>query len=184
MSQLTRTFMCVTFPDDVIKEIARIQELVLKKKFTGKVTELENLHLTLKFLGEINEETLKKIEQTLNEIKLKPFQAKLGTIGTFSHHKQPRIVWVKVDGKGMYELQRAIDNALVKIDVAPEVRFMSHLTLARIKYIKDAQELYDHLKTIKAKPIRFEIQEFKLMKSELNNMGPRYTELKTYKLNG
>ena len=48
----TRTFICVEMPDAVVKEVARLQELVGKKLFTGKITELENLHATLKFLGE------------------------------------------------------------------------------------------------------------------------------------
>ena len=50
----TRAFICINFPNDVIKEVARIQSL-LENKFIGKLTELENLHLTLKFLEQIKD---------------------------------------------------------------------------------------------------------------------------------
>ena len=61
-NNLTRAFIAIEFPDEVVKEIARVQELVSKIKFTGKLTELENLHLTLKFLGEISEEKVEEGE--------------------------------------------------------------------------------------------------------------------------
>ena len=50
---MIRCFICIDFPDEVIKEVARVQEELEKVKFNGKLTELENLHLTLKFLGEM-----------------------------------------------------------------------------------------------------------------------------------
>ena len=56
--ELTRAFICIEFPDEVIKEAARVQEVLENKNFTGKMTELENLHLTYKFLGEIDEKKL------------------------------------------------------------------------------------------------------------------------------
>ena len=68
--KLIRAFIAIDFPDDVIKEVARVGEVLGKKKFTGKMTELENLHLTLKFLGEIDEERVKEVQKRLKEIKV------------------------------------------------------------------------------------------------------------------
>src|SRR3989344_2398780 len=82
--KLTRAFICVEFSDGVIREVARVQEL-LDKKFIGKFTELENLHLTLKFLGEIDEDRIVEVKKRLGEIKLKEFEGKLHSLGTFSH---------------------------------------------------------------------------------------------------
>jgi len=53
-NKLIRAFIAIDFPDEVVKEIARVQEVLGKRQFTGKMTEPENLHLTLKFLGEID----------------------------------------------------------------------------------------------------------------------------------
>ena len=75
--KLTRTFIAIEFPDEVIKEVARIQEVLNNWKFTGKMTELENLHLTLKFLGEIEDNKLEEVKENLKKIKFKSFRAKL-----------------------------------------------------------------------------------------------------------
>ncbi len=179
-SKLTRAFIAIEFPDEVIKEVARVQELIGKVKFTGKMTELENLHLTLKFLGGINEEKVEMVKKALGKIEFDAMKLKLGKIGTFSVHGKPAIVWIKVEGKAIYGLQKAIDEVLA-LDFKPEERFMGHLTIARIKYVKDKKGFLEHVENIKAKSIEFETREFKLKKSDLKQLGPVYTDIETYK---
>ena len=70
-NKLIRAFIAIDFPDEVVKEIARVQEVLGKRQFTGKMTEPENLHLTLKFFGEIDEEKLKSIRKELKKYKEK-----------------------------------------------------------------------------------------------------------------
>ncbi len=174
--KLTRAFIAIEFSDEVIKEIARVQELLSGVKFTGKLTELENLHLTLKFLGEIDDKTLEKIKEKLKEIKFEGMKLKLGKIGTFSVRGNPRIVWVKVEGKEIYELQKAIDESLK--DLFPvEERFMGHLTIARVRYVRDKRGFLEHINGIHVKPIDFVVSEVKLKKSELKRIGPSYFDL-------
>ncbi|MEK6800358.1 MAG: RNA 2',3'-cyclic phosphodiesterase [Nanoarchaeota archaeon] len=174
-----RTFICIDFPEEVVKEVARIQELLQKTKFTGKTTELENLHLTLKFLGEVSTEKLEKIKEKLSQIKFNKFEAHLSEIGLFSYRKNPRIVWIKVSGKSVFELQSLIDSSL-KEDLEKEERFMSHLTIARIKYVKDKINFEKHVKTIKVKPLKFSLSSFKLKSSELKTLGPVYETIEEY----
>lgn len=170
--KLIRAFIAVDFPDEVVKEIARVQELVGKKKFTGKMTELENLHLTLKFLGEIDEEKVEEIKEKLKQIKFKEMELKLGETGIFTPGK-PRIVWIKIEGKEIWELQKKIDSALENL-FSKEERFMSHLTIARVKYVKDKKEFESHVKNINVKKIKFKVNKFKLLSSELKPLGPSY----------
>lgn len=177
----TRAFICIDFPDEIIKEIARIQNLLQNKKFIGKLTELRNLHLTLKFLGEIDNKTLGKIKEKLDTIKIKEFEAKLDGTGTFFYHNKPRIVWIKIRGKELFNLQTQVDEALSEM-FEKEQRFMSHLTIARIKYVKDKKAFKDHVKHLAVKPIKFQVNNFKLMSSELTPTGPVYTTLKRYNL--
>ena len=177
----TRTFICISFPDGIIKETARLQSLVKKQKFVGKLTELENLHLTLKFLGEISQEKLEKVKFTLSKISLKQFEVHLEKTGTFSYKKQPRIVWLKIAGRQIYELQKQIDEALSK-EFPKEERFMSHLTIARIKYVKTPDEFKNYVEKLSVKKLSFQVKEFKLKSSELTRQGPVYTTLETYKL--
>ena len=176
-----RAFICIDFPEEVVKEVARIQELLQKTKFTGKTTELENLHLTLKFLGEVSEEKLKELKEKLSNIKFNKFESHLSEIGSFSHRKNPRIVWIKVSGKGIFELQSLIDY-LLKESLEKEERFMSHLTIARIRYVKDKINFEKHIKTIKVKPLKFSVDSFKVKSSELKTLGPIYETIEEYQL--
>src|SRR3989344_9617389 len=91
-----RTFICIDFPDEVVKEVARVQEELGKIKFTGKLTEIENLHLTLKFLGEIEENKLNEVKERLKKIEFEEFEAKLFELGTFNIHGNPRIQFSSV----------------------------------------------------------------------------------------
>lgn len=176
---LTRTFICVEFPDEVVKEIARVQSEVGKIKFQGKLTEVGNLHLTLKFLGGIDNEKLEKIKEKLKRIEFDEIEARLGEVGVFDFRGNPRIVWIKVNGKEVFELQKKIDSALKGL-FEPEERFMSHLTIARVKYAKDKKGFDDKIKSIKTKEIKFKISEFKLKSSELKKLGPIYKDIEVY----
>lgn len=180
MTENTRTFISIGFPDEVIKEITRIQSVLESKKFTGKIIEPENLHLTLKFLGEIDDEMLSKVKKALSTIKFPKFEASLTGAGTFSYRKSPRIVWVHVKGKG-FDLQKSIDNVLRNF-FPKEDRFMSHLTIARVKHVSDKEAFKDYVKNLGVKQIKFPVESFNLMSSELNPLGPIYKTIKKYKL--
>ena len=179
-NSFNRVFIAIDFPDGIIKEVARIQSLLANQKFTGKLTELENLHLTLKFLGEIPGETIDKATRILEKIKFPALNLKLGPLGLFSHQGQPRIVWIKIEGKDIFNLQKEIDKSLQTI-FHKEKRFMSHATIARIKYIQDKSRFKQYIKGIKPKQIKFQVKSFKLNKSELKPRGPLYTSLKEFK---
>ena len=177
-----RVFVAIDFPSEVIEEVARIQEVLRNLKFTGKMTELENLHLTLKFIGEIDLEKLEEVKNKLKNIKFDIFDARLENIGTFSFRGNPRIVWIKVKGKGIFELQKKIDEMMSELGFKLEERFMGHMTIARIKYVKDKETFKKYAGEIGLKDIRFKVDKFNLKESELRMMGPIYTDLEIYKL--
>ena len=174
-----RVFICIEFPDEVIKEVARVQEILGKMKFTGKMTELENLHLTLKFLGEVDDKNEEKIKRLLGKINFSGFNVRLGNAGIFSYNKSPRIVWIKIEGKGIFELQKKIDNVLKDL-FRPEERFMSHMTIARIKYIKDKKGFEEYVSNIGVRDINFKVNNFKIKASELDKIGPKYRTLEEF----
>ena len=179
--KLTRAFICIELSDECVKEIARIDELLSKIKFTGKLTELENLHLTLKFLGEIGDEKIGEIKKRLAKIETPAFEAKLGRIGIFHRNKEPKIVWVKIESRILMELQKKVDDALS--DLFPkEERFMSHLTIARIKYIKDKKSFDEKIGNISVEPVKFSVINFKLKSSELRATGPVYRDIEAFSL--
>ena len=180
-SKITRTFIAINFPQEIIKEIARIQSSLSSIKFIGKTTEIENLHLTLKFLGEITLQQREEVKSRLSKINLPSFQTEIGSLGIFTHKKSPKILWIKINSLQLNKLQKTIDRALSPL-FPKEKRFMSHLTIARIKHVKDIKEFTDYINSIPIKKLFFKISEFKLFSSELKPFGPIYSEIKSYKL--
>lgn len=181
MPENTRTFICIDLPKNIIPEIEKIQSQIRKKDFVGKLIERENLHLTLKFLGEIPEETLERIKTELKKISHEKFQASIEKIGYFTYRGNPRIIWLKVESRELENLQKKIDSSLSKL-FPKEERFMSHLTIARIKYVKEKEKFYDFLKNIKFKKINFPVDSFTLKSSVLTTKKAVYKTLEEYKL--
>ena len=174
---MIRTFISIDIPKEIREEIKKIQDKL--PDFYGKKIELENLHLTLKFLGEIDEEKLGAVKEKLRDIKFRKFKIEIGGIGVFSE-KFIRIVWLHL--KGAEELQKIIDDKLKSL-FKPEKRFMSHLTIARVKSLNGKEGFLEELQKIKIKKIKFAVEKFKLKKSILTSMGAVYETLKEYKLN-
>ncbi len=178
---LTRAFICLEMPEEVVKEIARVQELILKRKFVGKMTELENLHLTLKFLGEIDEEKIGRVKEILSKVDFSEFESKLGEIGIFSYNRNPKIVWVKINGKVIWEIQKKIDEYLSDL-FDKEERFMNHMTIARVKYVNDKDNFSSYVKNINVKSLSWNVTNFKLKKSILSERGPIYEDIESFNL--
>lgn len=177
---MTRCFIALELSEEAKAETERIQKDLGKQNlFEGKLTEKENLHLTLKFLGEIDELGIGEVKKRLREIRFKSFKAALGEAGVFSEDFV-RIVWIKLEGD-VIGLQKEVDSTLKGL-FNPEFRFMSHLTIARVKQVKDKRKFLDYLSSVKIKKIEFNVLEFALKKSELTDKGPIYTDIERYRL--
>ena len=171
-----RAFISIDMPENVRKEIKLIQEHL--PEFTGKLTENENLHLTLKFLGEISEQALKEIKEKLSKIRFSKLGLSLGEIGTFDYQGMPHIVWIKINHSE--SLQHKIDVALS--DLFPrEERFMSHLTIARVKFVSNLEKFKQAIQKINYEKMSFITSSFELKESKLSRAGPTYTSVESYK---
>jgi len=178
----TRCFIALDLSREAISYVKEIQSLIRKQTlFAGKFTEPENLHLTLKFLGEIEETKIKNVKERLKKIKLKEFEAELEDVGVFSKNFI-KLIWIKLNGKEVFDLQKEIDEKLKDI-FEPEKRFMSHVTIARVKRIgRNKNKLLDYMGGMKTKKIKFKVNKFYLKKSELRAEGPIYEDLSEYDL--
>lgn len=172
---MKRLFIAIDIPSKIIPQIVDIQKQL--KFFAGKLTEPENLHLTLKFLGQTKADDEIKIIEKLNEIKFSRFNTQISNIGVFSE-SFVRIIWLHL--KNCEALQKQVDNALQNM-FEPEKRFMSHLTIARVKSVSDKQLFFRNLNDIFIPDLDFEVNCFRLKESILYPSGPVYKTVKEFK---
>ncbi len=170
-----------------IKQIPNILSLINDIKQINadvKLVEPENIHLTLAFLGEIEDSKLSKIEDSMNLVKFSKFNIVLRGTGAFPSISRPRVVWIGIE-KGfnyMKDIRTQLVNNLKANGIRPEdeKEFVPHITIGRVKgprnlselsnvIIKNANELYGEM----------EVNEIKLFKSTLTPRGPIYDVIYT-----
>ncbi len=148
----------------------------------AKLTFTKSFHLTLKFLGEISPAKAEEIKKRLATIKFVQFTAKLDGTGIFPSENYIRVVWIGIEPSDIIcELQKQVDTALAGL-FPKEKNFQPHITLARVKVVKDKKQFAEQVKNLKIKPISFEVKEFKLIESQLRGKeGPLYKDIEEYK---
>ena len=171
-----RCFIGIDLSIIAINEIKKIQKK-LEPNFTGRLTSSENLHLTLKFLDEIEENAINDVKKRLSSITHPPFELTLKDIGVFSQ-KFIKIIWVKVSG---VPLQPLVDNCLNDI-FKLENRFMGHITIARVKSLADKNSFLQLINKTRVNEISFMVRDFYLKESILTKDGPIYKDIDRYKL--
>ena len=152
-----------------------------------KLVEPQNIHTTLKFLGDVQEDNIDEIEQIMKDSvkEIEPFTLKLSGTGVFPNQNYIRVVWIGIKDAEIIEIiSRSIDERLSQLGFKREKRgFSAHLTIGRVKTAKNKQLL---LKAIERyKDFEFSTQEvnsIKLKKSDLTPKGPIYTTLRDVKL--
>jgi len=174
-----RCFIALDLPPSLQDALVSLQnELRSRGLFFGKFTSLQNLHLTLKFLGEIKEEQAEEVKEKLRTISFPSFLATLPEAGLFSP-KFIRIIWATLEQDKVLPLQKQIDEAL---SFPKEKRFMSHITIARVKKVDEKEKLIEALKKLELPKDSFPITSFSLQASTLTKEGPRYEVLERYEL--
>ena len=174
-----RCFIAIDISEEVRKEIARIEDEIKSLEDISKlrIVEPKNLHLTLKFLGEIDDKQVNKVKESLKKVKIEKFKVKLNKLGVFTP-SYIKVVWIDIaPDKEIKELHERIDESLHKIGIKKDKGFESHITLARVKYVKDKKRFMERIKNIKPKQIEFEIKNFILKKSTLTSNGPIYEDI-------
>lgn len=172
-----RTFVAIEISNNEVKD--SIKKFQNNLKITAKPVNSEQLHFTLQFLGEISEELVDKVIESLQMVKFSEFSINLKGIGAFPKPKFPRVIWIGTDeegGKNLIELAKKVENALKPLGLVSDKPFKPHITIFRIK--KKIGDITKELNEQKA--IDFGIQKIssiKLKKSELTSSGPIYSNL-------
>ncbi len=134
-------------------------------------------HLTLAFLGDI--EYVDKIKEKLNKVEFKKFSLETDEIGFFPNADYVKVIWIGFkESVGLVKLKEEIDKVL---DFKDDKEFKPHLTIGRVKFVKDKDLLKEKFRSVNVPKIQFIVSEFKLIKSELFPEGPKYEVLETFK---
>ncbi len=177
-----RSFIAIDLEDpDVLSRVIRIQEEILSSSARLKPVERENLHFTLKFLGNVEESRIELIVSTMREVlgSFEPFQMHLRGVGAFPRVSRPNVVWIGVDeGRDVFiEMAKELDRALSKLGFRKEKKgFEPHLTVARVKGYPG--DLPGVIRGISDADVGFiDVREVRLKKSTLTPQGPIYETL-------
>ncbi len=178
-----RTFIAIEIPDEVKKQMAEAQGRLKGSGVEASWTRPEGIHLTLKFLGEVEESRIPEIMDALTRAVKGTggFRLEITGVGAFPNPKSARVVWIGVSGdlERLTALQSSVEEAMAGLGMEREDRkFTPHLTLGRIKYIRlrDAWvSALDAMKDIRL--AGFDVDAVSLMKSELKRSGAVYTEI-------
>ncbi len=154
----------------------------LQKSIEGRVklVEKENMHITLKFLGDINDETFEKVRTVVEDCKVDKFHITLKGVGFFPNERYIRVIWIGVENYEPIErMARCIDEKLRKLGFQREKSYVPHLTVARVKGRVRIENL-DELRKINYGEVV--VREIKIKKSILTPRGPIYEDLASIQL--
>jgi len=177
-----RCFVAVECPGEVKEKL-----LCVEREISGlgdmTLVRPENMHLTMKFLGEIPEDRVGSVSSALSAIDYKAYTITVKGIGVFPKPDYVRVIWVGVEDFGMTtNLASRIDEAVLPLGFPKDDKFHPHITIARVKFVKDRNALKNLLQSKTGEAYgEYKAERMVLMKSILSPKGPEYSVIKEFK---
>lgn len=184
---ILRVFIAIPIPTPLKDEIAKLQKYLMqdsKDRITW--TSPEASHLTLKFIGEINNEWIPEIKQQLDIVcnGLKSFELSTASVGCFPTFRNPRVFYLGITpNETLFVLQNSVENFLIEMGLPLEERpFQPHLTIARIKELDPQSTLMNKFSKVEVPFLKWKVDKVHVMQSDLSPAGVKYSILETGKL--
>ncbi len=176
-----RLFVAIDLPEEMKQWVAKLR----REKIPGaRWVPVDQLHLTLRFIGEVDDTTLETIRQTLGAVRSAPFRLVVQVMGHFPPRKAPHVLWVGADaGAALADLQCQVEKGVQAAGLAPEPRpFSPHITIARLRDTPPhvAAEFEKRHQAFACAP--FEVTAFHLYESTLTGKGAIHTLVRSYPL--
>ena len=178
-----RCFIAIELPEAVKSALSGIEEELKKSKADVRWVKPDNVHLTLKFFGNIEEKKTEKIIEIMENIcnQYAPFTIEIKGMGTFPNIKSPRVLWVGIEGNDTLKtLQKEIENKMESIGFEREDRaFTAHLTLGRFRSSIEKEGLLKAVKLHEKDTFvgSINVQSLSLIRSDLHPEGARYSKI-------
>lgn len=184
-----RVFCAINLPL-VIREMVMAHSLRLRKSVPeaqASWSRPDNIHLTLKFLGEIPQTRVEELSRAAANAATDQgsFPISVHGSGVFPTHGQPRVLWIGIeDLKGkLGEVYRRLEDECAKVGFKKEERpFHPHLTVARLRKPQHARTLADAHKAMEFEPAEWTVSELLVIRSELSSNGSKYTNVSRHLL--
>jgi len=188
-SSARRVFCALDISEDVrtrlVDHIERLRKAV--PNVHASWSRADNIHLTLKFFGDVEKDAIKKISTAAARVAqaFSPFQIRVAGTGTFPRQALPRVLWIGIEdpSRNLASLQARFEDECAMEGFPKEGRaFRPHLTLARIRKPQGAHKLGELHKEIGFAASEVVVPELLLMRSELSNEGSKYTVISRHRL--
>ena len=182
VEKIVRAFLSIDIENQtLLPRISETQSKLDPESAKMKLVEIENIHFTLRFLGDTSLSKIAEIESHLRRIKMDSFEIEVSGIGAFPTKRKPRVIWIGVtqNADRVSNLKREIDTHLEELGYQPErKKFTPHATIARIRHVKDVGRIVDNLEGLANESIGFmTVSNFSMKKSTLTPSGPIYETL-------
>ena len=185
MSEI-RAFLAIDLDDDLKPKINKIIKEFKQIDTKIKYVELVNLHLTLKFFGDIDTNGLKLLENAIANVvsEFKPFKIKISGCGAFPNNNHIKVIWVGIeDDSILKDLHDRLDNEFARIGCDKDKKFSTHLTIGRMKSAKNKNKVKSIIEEHGEVEIgEMEVSQISLKKSTLTPRGPIYEDIKIFEL--
>lgn len=181
-----RLFCAIDVPQRVKRDLQQhIDKLRSKSIALASWTKVENIHLTLKFFGNVDQTRVETLSDGLSRATndVASFMIGVGASGSFPESGRPKVLWISIeDSSGrLSQLQKSIERETQACGFPGEDReFQPHLTLARIRSSAGARILVEHHRANTFPATKFEALELLLIRSELSPKGSRYSVIQRY----
>lgn len=177
-----RCFIAVELPETVKSSLRDVLGILRKSDAAVRWTPPENIHLTIKFLGQTDESLIAPMKESLSKklLTYKPFYITISDVGCFPNERRPKIVWIGIErSESLSNLQKEIDADLVKFGFSLEKReFSPHLTIGRVKAQDNLLGMLRRLKELRSSSFaNMEVKSISLMESVLKPAGAQYFTL-------
>lgn len=181
-----RAFLAFDISQDVIERLLKAEEELRQTRADIGLVGRENLHFTVKFLGDVPDDITSKIDGRVSGLELASFEVEMKGMGVFPDMRRPRIVWAGVaaqDEASITGRAEAVIEALDGIGKPDERDFKAHVTIGRVRSARNVEAVESFVRGNEFRDFgRTRVTSLKLKSSLLTPKGPIYTDVREYVL--
>lgn len=186
-SKSVRSFLAIELKEDLVPKILDVQKEFKKINANIKYVPSENMHFTLKFFGNIDEDMIEDISNSVEKVikDYSSFDLNIKDCGCFPNKNVIKVLWLGLDeGSPIKDLQKDLDVEFKKLGFKKERNFISHLTIGRVKSPKNKKQIRETIERLENIDIgQMTVSKICLKKSTLTPQGPIYEDINVFELN-